>query len=43
MDNEHIETVEVKLKLSKFRRFFKKPAQSTESTYTEDIFLFKFG
>lgn len=42
MDNEHIETVEVKLKLSKFR-FFKKPAQSTESTYTEDIFLFKFG
>lgn len=43
MDNEHIETVEVKLKLSKFRRSSKKAAQSTESTYTEEIFLFKFG
>ena len=43
MDNDHIETVEVKLKLPKFRRSSKKATQSTESTYTEDIFLFKFG
>lgn len=42
MDNNHIETVEVKLKLSKFRSS-KRAAQSTESTYTEDIFLFKFS